>query len=356
MPEPEAAQRRHAAPAPPAADFEPSHEAPLTPEASQFIERLRLGYTPLFQRLAALRRRARSGARTAAWLGTLCPLCAVPFTLAGLAGGLYFWQVLYQQITAKGGLSAGIILILQLELILIPVACLYGTAHALLQACTLHKLFAYYYRQALSRLERQGEALFYVFEDYHQLFEDARERGIGWQVFFQPRERQRSIEKQLEYLACYGEPLRRAARLNPITSRYEYLRARQVYRSQFFFSLPAGVWGLCILLGAVPLALMVSLVVSAVLGTAAGHGGPAAWLPMLVPLLPLFTMLLVIPLALGYQLSPRYTISRARLVALLDFLLEQPQLDLAALEPPAEPRGWLARQLAPWSSRERVPR
>jgi hypothetical protein len=126
-----------------------------------------------------------------------------------------------------------------------------------------------------------------------------------------------------------------------------------VYKFQGIFNFPLAGWLATMLAGAI-VPVWFGLSIGPLLGVSPNHALPPHFLALTM-LLPFSVMLLMLPVGTGFQYAPRYLISRARLTALLDFLLERPQLDESSLEPPVEPRGWWARQLAPWQCRERAP-
>ncbi len=334
------------------------HHEPLSAGQQAQLKELQQRYVPFQARLRRLRDRARRGAWTATWLSSICS--GLLFLLIGTISGLTVWVLgfILQQSAAPAqhfnALPTLLHTVLSVEFALIPPLMLFALVRTLVQLCTSHKLYAHYYRDALGHLVRTCEAQYYADEDYHLLLESARERHIGSLGFFQPKERQRSFERQLEFNACYGLPLRCAAELAPLPGRLEYMWGQLIYKFQGMFQIPLWVW---------LTAMVVGLIVPVSFGVLAApvfSGGPNHVLPphfMLLSMLgPLSTMLFLLPLGMGFQYTPRYIISRARLVALLDVLLEQPALDPAQLPEPSEPRGWWARQFKPWRTRLRAPR
>ena len=360
MAEPEAVLRRKVAPqAEPPVTTE--HDQPaevLSGAAAAEVQRLRRGYLTLEQRLLRLRQRARRGAWTATWLSAICSSL-----MLGLIGGigtaaLYAWLRFGAQAAPHlASMPSPLQAVLTTELLIIPPLLVFAFVRMLVQLFTAHKLFAFYYRDSLSRLDGQSEALCYADEDYRQLLEEARQQNIGSMAFFQPKERQRTLERQLEYSACFGLPLRCVAQLKPLRGRLEYVWGQALYRFQGIFQLPLWAW-LTMLLVGLGLPVAFGLTVAQLISSPQSHTTPGmpSWFFALSMLMPISTMLFVLPLGVGLQYSPRYIISRARLVALLDFLLERPQVDPATLPKPPEPKGWWARQFTPWKCRDKAPK
>jgi hypothetical protein len=356
MPEPEATATRR----PPSAATSdvlpaapPAHEAPA-PTHLSFIQRLQQRYVPLEERLARLRQQSRQGARTATWLSSISSVFMLLIALAASVVVYLAWQALTGKLTAHGAsLPNGVGTVLEVEAVGIPLMLTIYAVRTVIQLATAPRLFAHYYRLAMGYFAQRGVALVYADEDFRRLLEEARQRHIGSLLFFQPPEHQRSFERQLEYNACYGLPLRWAGQLRPAQGRLEYVWGQATYKIQHLFRVPLAAWLAATASGAVIPAYLAGSIVRSI-GSPAQHGLPPHFLTLMM-LMPFSVLLLMLPLAFAFRYAPRYIISRARLVALLDFLSGQPRVDITDEPAPEEPRGWWARQLAPWQCRERAP-
>lgn len=299
----------------------------------------------LEQRLRRLRQRARRSARTATVLASTGAAALLLIVTVSVALPLSLLLGLGPMLPQAQPLPAAIDPLVRILLIAMLPLWLAGALRMLLQIWVVPRLHAFHYRESLAWMHWNDEAQLYVHEEFAQILEADRQQAMGWRTVYAPAEQARTLEHQLEYLSFHGELLRYSATLEPLRDRREFQWARQGLRAQGFFNQPLGLWLTCTAFGLTGLWFMFA-------GILSGIQTFPAWAEPLIP----FAMLAWgLPVVFGFQYGPRFIIARARLVALLDFLLEEPRAALDCLERPAERRHWLARQTAPWRFRGATP-
>jgi len=153
----------------------------------------------------------------------------------------------------------------------------------------------------------------------------------------------RSLEQQLEYCACHCESLRQLLKCNTPEALRLFGAAISTYLFQRVFEVPSKLWRGVVVSG---LALLVACrYVPFIAGIT----------PLALGLGALGLLLFALPLGFAFSQAPRYIVSRARLVAVLDCLCEREIIDMAQLTPPVEYRAWVDRATAHWFSSEAAP-
>jgi hypothetical protein len=308
------------------------HDQPtLSPEVARLLERLRLGYKPLWQRLEELRSRARGGARTATWLAAVFSVVLI-LVMVLLLGLLSFVGGMMTNLPAgTSTLPFNLTAFLFGELGLILLLAGWAMLLSVVRLLTAHKLFAHYYYDAVRGLHTRGDALLYCDDSFHLLLREARQRTAGWQGLFQPKDYFHKVEDQLEYCAHQFTALRKLGDQRQDSLRSDIQFGIQHFYYRNWFQIPGVVWGPILLGGLV------------------------------------FYPLLGFLLAVGFGMAPRYIISQARLVALLDYLSgkvdDTPMVLPAVMAQSSQaPVGllarwadWWRRQQLPWACNLRAP-
>lgn len=185
-------------------------------------------------------------------------------------------------------------------------------AYCVLTLAATKRLFTYHYQLSWREMLYGEQTLLFAAEELHKILQLKVTNSTLLKLHTKPKHK--SFGQMLQYCACHIQQLRKLAR-NPETrlASAALIRGQQVFGSQMMFQQTTGTY----------------------------------WI---VGLMTLFFSNVIFVLAMFYVLyGPRYIISRAVLVAFLDYLLDQPMVRLDLLTPPdPRPLAWWQRLTAPW--------
>jgi hypothetical protein len=259
-----------------------------------------------YSQLYAVRQRARENAARATNLGLIASWLILVPCLFVIAGGAV--ALIASSVSAPLK-NAGDLLLIYSAMAMQGVTVLTLAFFLIARVASLTRLFPYYYYRSWQQLWHENLAWSYTNEDLHQRLMQAQSQLSMWGS---AKFTYRRLDHYLSFCACHIESLAAAARNPEQVNRWKLRHENQLAQMQTLFTQQNWVYILCF---------------------------------FLIGSLGSLLMLLVMIFA------PRYIISRAYLIAFLDFYLEEPRIDVAKLPPPEEPKGWWARQLAPWRQR-----
>lgn len=179
-------------------------------------------------------------------------------------------------------------------------AALAGLYFVFTPLARLPQQFSKHYSLAWSQMLSSEQPLLFLSEDYRDTVCECAGRFMSVTLWRAPKRWR--LEQQLQFCACHMLSLRRLLR-NPEAR----LRAGELQPAQLGFMLQGFF-----------------------------HIDPGAYVPLLVIGATLFGLPLVAAALLWTFAGPRYIISRAVLVAFIDYVLENPQLGCKVQAPPAE--------------------
>lgn len=263
------------------------------------------------QRLLLLREQAMLGVRNAEVLilisNALLLLVSLYLTYLSASNLMSSYEAAWRH-------NIGTELVALMFLALLLTLCL--SAYFALAAALIKRLFPYHYQQSWREMHFGEQGLLFAAEELHLILQTKVTNATLLKLV--TKAKYKGFGPMLQYSACHISQLRKLAR-NPEArlSASALARSQQVFASQSTFQQSATLYWII---------------------------GGVSLLPPFLNLLFAFTLYFTI-------LGPRYIISRAVLVAFLDFLLDQPMVRLETLAPPDPmPKTWWQRLTAPWNN------